>query len=380
MLNSLEIINFRNLRDLRLTSLKRINLFTGKNNTGKSTILDALFLYAMNVDVNYIYQLLDERGENYRGADNKSTVDLNIKALSSLFTNRIIGFDKSNTLCIGAMESTLFGETISNEKFVSLRLVRYYDEISDGISQFGEVSGGSRRRIIIENEKDSLNFDFEYGLELRSGSSSYILPLNRDRPYRILGRSVGTQDTCEYIHTRNIDKETNSKLWDNITLSEKENYVIDALKIIEPNVERIAFIDENRKERTAIIKIKGNNNVLPLKSMGDGINRILTIILGLVNSENGYLLIDEFENGLHYSVQEKLWEIIFALSHRLNVQIFATTHSEDCISSFQSILNFDNNYTDGKLIRLDLKSGEVSQVEFDSNDLKIATQQNIETR
>ena len=65
--------------------------------------------------------------------------------------------------------------------------------------------------------------------------------------------------------------------------------------------------------------------------MGDGINRILTIILAMVNCENGYLLIDEFENGLHYSVQEKLWEIIFYLAKRLNIQVFATTHSNDTI-------------------------------------------------
>jgi AAA15 family ATPase/GTPase len=71
--------------------------------------------------------------------------------------------------------------------------------------------------------------------------------------------------------------------------------------------------------------------------MGDGMNRILTIILALVNSDNGCLLIDEFENGLHYTVQENLWRIIFHLSKELNIQVFATTHSEDCIKGFQSV-------------------------------------------
>ena len=60
-----------------------------------------------------------------------------------------------------------------------------------------------------------------------------------------------------------------------------------ALRIIEPDVERIAFIEESPRERTAVVKLKSISNVLPLKSMGDGINRILTIILALVNSDNG---------------------------------------------------------------------------------------------
>ena len=114
--------------------------------------------------------------------------------------------------------------------------------------------------------------------------------------------------------------------------------------------------------------------------MGDGINRILTIILALVNSDNGFLLIDEFENGLHHTVQEQLWNVIFNLAQKLNVQIFVTTHSEDCISGFENILNSPNNSLDGKLIRLDNDNGTIKQVEFNAKELKIATDQNIETR
>ena len=73
--------------------------------------------------------------------------------------------------------------------------------------------------------------------------------------------------------------------------------------------------------------------------MGDGINRILTIILSMVNVENGYFFIDEFENGLHYSVQKDLWKMIFYLAEKLNIQVFATTHSSDCINAFQEVIN-----------------------------------------
>lgn len=380
MLNSLEIRNFRTLKELKINSLGSINLFTGKNNTGKSTLLEAIALYAAKGDLNFLYQLLNERGENYKQTDStKDATEINIKALSSFFSNRNIGFKQIDSLSIGLVENTLFGEQRSNENFVAIRFVKYYDEtINDVDTNINE--GIRRKRVIIENEIDSLFADFRIGLEVRSGSSSYIFPLDRERPYRLLLRTIGIPENYQFIRTKNIDREINGKLWDNITLSEKESYVIEALRIIEPDVERIAFIEENLRERTAVVKLKSSNNVLPLKSMGDGINRILTIILALVNADNGFLLIDEFENGLHYSVQEKLWEIIFNLSQKLNVQVFATTHSEDSILSFETILSANKNQLSGKLIRLELINGFVKQIEFNADELKIANDENIEIR
>lgn len=383
MLHSLNIKNFKNLKDLKIRSLGQVNLFTGKNNTGKSTILEALSIYAAQGDINLIYQILDERGESIRQSTdiNKSIIEINLKALSSLFTNRQIEFAQSGALVIGTFDNTLFGEQTSGQKFISLRFVKYYDEIITEVENEPN-SGIRRKRIIIENDSELLT-DYSVGLEIKTRNSSFILPLERESPYRILHRNIhrniGIAENFQFIRTNNIDREINGKLWDNITLSEKEKYVIEALRIIEPDVERIAFIEDNR-ERNPVIKLRNNNNILPLKSMGDGINRILTIILALVNSDNGFLLLDEFENGLHYSVQEKLWNIIFNLAQKLNIQVFATTHSEDCIYGFEQVLNKEDKQANGKLIRLDVINGVIRQVEFNANELKIANNQAIETR
>ena len=64
-------------------------------------------------------------------------------------------------------------------------------------------------------------------------------------------------------------------------------------------------------------------------------NRLFGMILALVNVSEGILLIDEFENGLHYSVQLETWRMIFRLATEMNIQVFATTHSSDAIRSFQ---------------------------------------------
>lgn len=116
MLHSLNIKNFRDLKDLKIRSLGQVNLFTGKNNTGKSSILEAFSIYAAQGDINLIYQILDERGENIRQSTdiNRSITEINLKALSSLFTNRQIGFTLNDALVVGTLDNTLFGELMAS--------------------------------------------------------------------------------------------------------------------------------------------------------------------------------------------------------------------------------------------------------------------------
>lgn len=113
--------------------------------------------------------------------------------------------------------------------------------------------------------------------------------------------------------------------------------------------------------------------------MGDGVNRILGMILSLVSARNGLLLIDEVENGVHYSVQGKLWELIFREAHRLNVQVFATTHSWDCIEAFQQAAQEDE-HEEAALVRLNANEDRVSATIFSEQELSVVTRQQIEVR
>ena len=92
------------------------------------------------------------------------------------------------------------------------------------------------------------------------------------------------------------------------------------------------------------------------------------------------MIIDEIDNGLHYTVQKQLWTVIFELSKSLNVQIFATTHSSDCISSFSKVLQQPANRDEGRFIRLEMKNGAVSSTEYNPDELEIVASQNIEIR
>ena len=123
--------------------------------------------------------------------------------------------------------------------------------------------------------------------------------------------------------------------------------------------------------------MKDTGRRVHLSSMGDGLNRVLTIILSLLNCKNGVLLLDEFETGLHYSVQKQLWDIIFLLAEELNVQVFVTSHSFDCLKAFAEA----NVSEQGMLIRLEQRSAGIEPVCYTENkDIMFAAENDIELR
>lgn len=386
MIYSFFIQNFKNIKTLDLQGFKRLNLFTGKNNTGKSTLLEALALYVNDGDLSVITQLLLERGEitEQRGPVHKApSRKRDIDVLASLFTDRRVGYDFLNdSIVLSQVQSNLFSDIENTQKELRIGFVRYIDErITTNGSEINK-----RKFITDETEANENGGEINLGLQITVDGKSHVVRIGENDLYDRWSRRYGKGDSAEsrsfqFIKPGVGNEGDNGYLWDQITLTEKEKFVIEALQIIEPNIQRIAFIGEPPLDRTAVVKIKGSEKVVPLRSMGDGINRVLTIILAAVNSDNGYLLIDEFENGLHHSVQEKLWKILIYLSALLNIQVFATTHSNDCIEGFENAIGSSSDMAIGRLFRIEKdKSAALSIVKFDIDEVKIATEENIEIR
>ena len=107
--------------------------------------------------------------------------------------------------------------------------------------------------------------------------------------------------------------------------------------------------------------------------------RVLAMIASLVNSENGYLLVDEIDTGLHHTVLNDIWRVIFETAQRLNIQVFATTHSWDCVKAFGSVLQ-EQTAPKGKLFRLERMDKNIQAIEYYPSELAVALQQQIEMR
>ncbi|MDF1551376.1 MAG: AAA family ATPase, partial [Bacteroidales bacterium] len=90
------------------------------------------------------------------------------------------------------------------------------------------------------------------------------------------------------------------------------------------------------------VEVKDRDVPILLSALGDGVNRYIAILCAIWASQDGFLFIDEIENGIHYTNYDKLWRIIFAASKDANCQLFITTHSKECIEVFNEVSDSRN--------------------------------------
>ena len=107
--------------------------------------------------------------------------------------------------------------------------------------------------------------------------------------------------------------------------------------------------------------------------------RILGLTLAIVNAKDGVLLVDEIDTGLHFSVMSDMWKLIWETAKRLNVQVFATTHSSDCWTSLATIANAEQPSEDGITMQR-IERGKPTSVVFTERQIAIAAERGIEVR
>jgi AAA15 family ATPase/GTPase len=355
-LDSLKIKNFRILEDVTIEKLGHVNLIVGKNNSGKSTVLEALALLASGFNPEVMLFISNNRNV-YRHLNTK---DIESKVFS---IENIIS--KSNE------DPFLNWTYIGNQSHYLT---------------FGYVKNGKNNNLDIDREK---GYSFTYFIDDRNFMNFEVKAISNRALFMDMSENSHHMKkkafNFGYITTNNIDLNLFASSWDKIALTDDENLVLEMLKLIDSDITNLAFLSlVDSETRIPFVRLKNIERRIPLHQMGDGIFRLLQIILEIPKSKNSILLIDEFENGLHYSVQPKVWELIFELAHRFNIQVFATTHSWDCIESFSQVAK-DRTDMEGVLFRMGHSvrksdKGKLIATVFDEDDLYNLTKMNIEVR
>ena len=375
ILNSLEIRNFRCFKHLQIERLGRVNLIVGKNNVGKSTLLEALQLYTYGGSPNLIWKILQARDESKLYSPKRAsrlTPESLLPDLKHLFYGRKEIGRSIESISIGPSDS------LNNIVFIS---VGWYarQRVEEGLP--------SHFRLLQPDEYDMVE-NATARFTIKRGELSRSYPLKS----AITLEELEIKANSIFIAPGGLDDELIGTLWNEIALTDLEKDVVEAMRIIAPGVERLNVVGNfdsrerfvgngeiRERETIPIVKIVGSDERITLRSLGDGMQRIFGLALALVNAKDGILLIDEIENGLHYSVQLDIWQMVFQLAHRLNVQVFATTHSRDCIEAFQKASK-ESVQEEGLLIRLQNKADEISAVLYDEEDLAVAAREQIEVR
>jgi energy-coupling factor transporter ATP-binding protein EcfA2 len=370
-IGTLTIERFRALRRLKIDGLGRVNLITGRNNTGKSSVLEALRILASDASESVIRNVLRFREEDFEETEESArpTDKEGLFPLSSLFH----GFpDFSPKLDPIVIASNGGGRPMR----LSLKAGWFSQELGQD---------GSRR--LVPRQQELFGEGEVPALVVAAGGVERILPLYFLRRYGFRGlplRPDFADDPrlpCVFVSPYGGEgTATLGPLWDKIALSDREKDVVDALRIIDADISAVSMVggEGTRRGRTAIVRSRGLPRPVPLRSFGDGLNRLFGIVLSLVNAKDGLLLIDEFENGMHHAVQLDVWRAIFRLSRSLDIQVFATSHSWDSVESFQRAAAEDRGV--GVLVRLVRKGEDIVPALFHEDELAIATRDRIEVR
>ena len=349
MLERLHIRNYRVFNDLEIARLSRINLIAGKNNSGKTSLLEAIFLLAGAGETRAAVN-----GHINRGlASNVAPGLVDVTFWTPMFSE----LDMSRAIEITAHHNQ-FGKL--NLKIVSKRVQN--TEISLDRTAEASATNLSDMRSLVFHYNGPNDQQVEGQISIK-GQGIEVRQDEIDFPFiatLLLSRFENLQEDA-----RRLALLRKAKLG---------HFVLEALRIIEP---RLQSIEDNSASGVPMIWGDiGLSELIPLPVMGEGMTRIARLVLGIASAMDGVVLVDEIENGLHHSILPKVWKVVDTTAKQFKTQVFATTHSFECIEAAHEALG-----ADGFLLhRLEASGTENRCVTYEPEAISAAMRHYMEVR
>lgn len=358
MINKIELENFRGFKKFN-TELAPITIFGGKNNSGKTSVLEALLFIYAHANPNCFFQI-----------------------------NFLRHMNDQPLMTAERLWEPLFYNFNSEEK---LRIALHHNDGNK--NQLTLVKDG---RIASSDEKISL----PNNLFLQTGGipNNYPLYLEYQSPnleergyYNISESGL----SINYTHKKELDKQKlqmvllfkSETLFDanmlaqwfgNLVLNDEKDMIIKALRIFEPTLKDVQTIMKGAAGYLYAILEDGRK--IPISYMGDGMNRLLNILLGIIANPGSIILLDEIENGFHYSMYQKMWGLLGYAAIEHGCQIIANTHSWDLLQGAVDALRTSGHLEKMAYIRLDKRNENIKAHYFDSEMIEFALNAEMEVR
>ena len=361
-LNSFEINNFRGFSQLCLPDLGRVNLIAGENNVGKTAVLEALWQFTAPNQPG-----IGVRLDMFRGITQVDRQELMFDLFNQYDVSRPIEFAATGDW--GENRRELRIEAMPRE--MSRTAISTVDQ--DGRPEFERGRIESDHEIILKYVDETGSYE---------SSGWYVAkPLGPAVEEGIEARQAlipGPRSSNHYFSARQRTTDVEvANMFGAMQVKGLEAPLLDALKAFEPNLRGLTVIPIN-----GVPMVHANvqmERLIPMGLMGDGINRLLSFAVTFASAPKGFVLLDEIENGIHYSKLVDLWRAISAFSESFDVQVFATTHSMECVraahNAFSGHLTYDFRYH-----RLDRIKGDTKAETFDKELLDAALEGNLEVR
>ncbi len=353
MIESLSVKRFRGFAALDIEALDRFNLILGHNNAGKTAVLEAIFLLHGPTNPELPLRLNALRGIEVVRTDPEEMwgwLFYKKRTEGNILLQARTGNNKSRTLNI----------TLEPTRQLKNRALKH-----EHSRFFSTMSATSVRTDL------KLSFTNESGQHFVT--RSYI---------RDAGIAYDREKTCPYpdtifITSRLAHVAENSQRWSALEEAGQAEKLVPHLKRLEPRLNRLMVLVTGMGP--ILHADIGLGRMVPIPMMGEGIGRVLTILLAIASCKNGLVLIDEFDNGLHFSVMTEAWKAVADFSREHNTQIIATSHSWECVRAAHYSFA-DTSHYDFRLHRLESNANEASAVTYDKDTLDSALETGVEVR
>lgn len=347
-----EIKNFRGIKSLEIKDLRQVNLFLGKNNCGKTSVLEALFLLSGMSNPYLLYSINFDRGINIKLKEDflmmfyemNSTSPIHIEGKGER------GFQRSLDISLYSIES----QSIS------------IDELKKVNNSTNKIAGYN------------WGINFKYNRDSEISESSKMLISTDKNTVRIEDKRYNENISSVFLSTKKSYDVFYTMRLKQLIEEKEDKHIVEILRNIDPKIKSIHLLDND-----VVVDI-GASRLLPINVLGDGIRKMLSMVVALYQAKDGLLLIDEIDNGLHFSTLDLVWNVIFKTAHKFNVQVMMTTHNEELIQSLDKILSTDDLKEYQKdLACYSLKrfgDDDMRAFRYDYENLSFAMEQNIEIR
>jgi hypothetical protein len=353
MFKEFAVKNFRCFGNLEIGDLARVNLIAGKNNTGKTALLEAIRLHCDPTDSRLPTKLNESRG----------------------FENLDEVFAEAWAWCFRDRDLSRWLELVSKNDqgknhAVKMRLTDVetaragLNGVPESPANFpGQGWHGKSPCLVIEHEGPGGQKRFVWVIGAQG--EAWYTP---KEAWRV---------PCELVASGTPSSNSAVGLFSALETEKRLGEILPSVQVLEPRLQRLSLAVLGQK--SVIHGDVGLSRLIPITLMGEGVRRLLSLLLAIVTVKGGVVLIDEIENGFHYSVQKKVWEAIAVAARQNSVQIFATTHSWECLVRAHEAFAESEDY-DFRWIRLQDVRGQIEAVGHDREMIESAIYNGVEVR
>ena len=343
MLTAINLDCYRRFRQYEMAEFGRVNLLVGRNNCGKTSLLEAVEFLVSKGSPGVLLRSPARRGEASPITDPTVPIHSWVPNIGHLFHGhdirpgaggkfKVAGSNGYDPLTVSVRPLT------PEERNGSAQLFGGADE--DDVPLGIEIAGSYLR----PNPVMAIGWDGSLLSRDRLGPE--LVSAHRRSPGDFRSTHFRPGPT-RFLAPRSLSAADMRSMWDRVQVTGRRSEIINALQLVVPELDSLHFLasdparrfrDESMASAAGILAdIAGKDRPVPFGSLGDGMRRILALSLSLIETAGGCLLADEIDSGLHWSLMQGLWEFIIRASQRSSVQVFATTHSLDCLRGLASL-------------------------------------------